>query len=102
ALIADWTEDERQALRNQVPRLGLDTPFRGLTLSNVARLAVNLALDGLRRRARLNHRGDDERGALDPLIETIEEGRSPADRRLAEVHGSWHGEIDKVFESNAF
>jgi glutamate--cysteine ligase len=102
ALIADWTEDERQALRDQVPRLGLATPFRGLTLRDVARDIVNLALEGLRRRARLNRRGEDERGALDPLVEIIEEGHSPADRLLAEFHGSWHGDIDKVFETNAF
>jgi glutamate--cysteine ligase len=56
----------------------------------------------LRRRARLNRRGEDERGALDPLVEIIEEGHSPADRLLAEFHGSWHGDIDKVFETNAF
>src|SRR5262249_20849761 len=74
ALIADWTEDERQTLRDQVPRLGLATPFRGLTLRNVARDVVNLALDGLRRRARLNRKGEDERDALDPLVETIEQG----------------------------
>ena len=82
ALIADWTEEERQALRDQVPRLGLSTPFRGLTLRNVARDAVNLALEGLRRRARLNRKGEDERTALDPLVETIETERSPADRLL--------------------
>jgi glutamate--cysteine ligase len=102
ALIADWTEDERQALRDQVPRLGLATPFRGLTLRDVARDIVNLALEGLRRRARLNRRGEDERSALDPLVETIEEGRSPADRLLAAFHGPWQGDIDKVFETNAF
>jgi glutamate--cysteine ligase len=102
ALIADWTEDEREGLRDQVPRLGLATPFRGLTLRNVARDVVNLALDGLRRRARLNRKGEDERGALDPLVETIEQGRSPADRLLADYCGPWHGNIDKVFETNAF
>jgi len=102
ALIADWTEEERQALRDQVPRLGLSTPFRGLTLRNVARDAVNLALEGLRRRARLNRKGEDERTALDPLVETIETERSPADRLLADYHGPWHGDIDKVFETQAF
>jgi glutamate--cysteine ligase len=102
ALIADWTEEERQALRDQVPLLGLSTPFRGLTLRNVARDAVNMALEGLRRRARLNRKGEDERTALDPLVETIETERSPADRLLADYYGPWHGDIDKVFETNAF
>jgi glutamate--cysteine ligase len=56
----------------------------------------------LRRRARLNRKGEDERTALDPLVETIETERSPADRLLADYHGPWHGDIDKVFETNAF
>ncbi|MGH7093868.1 MAG: glutamate--cysteine ligase, partial [Stellaceae bacterium] len=36
ALVADWTEEEREAIRNDVPRLGLDTRFRGGTLRDVA------------------------------------------------------------------
>ena len=39
--------------------------------------------------------GEDERKALAPLIETVEEGRSPADRLLADYHGPWRGDIDK-------
>jgi glutamate--cysteine ligase len=101
ALTADWTEDERQALRDQVPRLGLATPFRGMTLRTVARDVVNLALDGLRRRGRLNRKGEDERKALTPLVEIIETERSPADRLLADYNGPWQGNIDKVFDTNA-
>jgi glutamate--cysteine ligase len=71
-------------------------------LRNVARDVVNLALEGLRRRARLNRKGEDERGRLDPLVEAIETGRSPADRLLADFHGPWHGDIDKVFDAAAF
>jgi glutamate--cysteine ligase len=56
----------------------------------------------LERRARRDARGEDERKALVPLIETIEEGRSPADRLLALYHGPWQGDIDKVFDTSAF
>ncbi len=83
-LIADWSKDERQGLRDAVPRLGLATPFRGRKLLDVAREVVMIALGGLRRRARLDRAGVDERKALEPLLETLEAGRSPSDRLLAD------------------
>ena len=53
------------------------------------------------RRARLDRNGEDERKALAPLIEITEEGRSPADRLLADFSGPWHGDIDKIFDYSA-
>jgi glutamate--cysteine ligase len=102
ALTRDWTAQERQGLRDQVPRLGLKTPFRGGTLRDVGREMVGLALGGLQRRARLDRNGEDESKALQPLIETVEEGRSPADRLLAAFSGPWCGDIDRVFDTQAF
>jgi glutamate--cysteine ligase len=102
ALIADWTLEEMQALRDAVPRHGLRAPFRGCTVHDVARIMVRLAETGLERRGRLDRKGEDERKALAPLIETIEEGRSPADRLLAAYHGPWGGDIDRLFDTQAF
>jgi glutamate--cysteine ligase len=101
-LIADWSLAERQALRDEVPRLGLATPFHRRRLIDVARDVVMIALGGLRRRARLDRNGEDERKALEPLLETLEQGQSPADRLLADYRGPWRGDIDKVFETKAF
>jgi glutamate--cysteine ligase len=101
ALIADWTEQERQSLRDHVPRLGLAAPFRGSTLRDMAREVVALAEVGLKRRARLDQDGKDERKLLAPLIEIIDEGRSPSDRLLADYHGAWRGDIDKLFDTQA-
>ena len=102
ALTSDWTEAERQGLRSTVPRLGLNTPFRGGTLLDIGRDMVGLALGGLQRRARLDRNDEDEGKALAPLIETLEEGRSPADRLLALYRGPWQADIDKVFDTQAF
>jgi glutamate--cysteine ligase len=101
-LIADWSLAELRALRDSVPRLGLTTPFRSRRLVDVAREVVTIALGGLRRRARLNRSGEDERKALDPLLETLEQGHSPSDRLLADYRGPWKGDIDKAFETQAF
>jgi len=102
ALTRDWSSAERQALRDAVPKLGLNTPFRGRTLREVAREILQVALGGLQRRAKRNRNGEDERKALEPLLLIAEEGRSAADRLLADYHGAWSGKIDRVFEANAF
>jgi glutamate--cysteine ligase len=101
ALVSDWTDSERQALRDQVPRLGLATPFRSSTVGEVARQAVAIAERGLKRRAALDRDGDDERKHLARLAETAAEMRSPADRLLADYASKWRGDIEKLFETHA-
>ena len=101
SLVDGWTEEERQTLRDEVPRLGLATPFRGRTLLDVAREVVELAEGGLKRRAQLDENGEDETKALKPLIETVGEGRTEADRLLAAYEGPWAGNIDRLFETEA-
>ncbi len=100
-LIADWTAEERQAMRDAVPRLGLATPFRGRTLRDVAREVVTLAQEGLTRRARLNDNGEDETRSLKRLWEILDDGKSPADRLLDAYNGPWNGDIDRLFETQA-
>jgi len=102
ALTRDWSEDERQGLRDAVPRLGLNMLFRGRTLRDIGREVVDLAQGGLKRRARLDRSGEDEAKALAPLVEIVEQGRSSADRLLADFAGPWRGDIDRVFDTQAF
>ncbi len=73
---------EVQALRDEVPRLGLKAPFRGGTVLDVAREAVAIADSGLKRRGLFDFDGDDERKYLAPLLQVAAEGRAPADRLL--------------------
>src|SRR3546814_11997654 len=54
---------ERQALRDDVPRLALDSPIPGgRTLRDVAREIVNISAAGLTARARFNGSADNESG----------------------------------------
>ncbi len=70
-------------------------------MRDVARDVVKLAEGGLKRRAQLDENGEDETKALKPLIETVEDGRTPADRLLAAYEGPWAGNIDRLFETQA-
>jgi len=101
ALTHDWTPGEVQVLRDEVPRLGLETPFRGGTVQDVARDAVAIADSGLKRRGLIDSDGDDERKYLAPLLAVAAEGRAPADRLLDLYVSTWNGDIDRLFETEA-
>src|SRR6266566_1878310 len=91
-LIADWTPQEHQTLRDAVPRLGLKTPFRGRTLREVALDVLALSRAGLRRRARRDACGEDETHYLNPLFAIADAGRTPAEDLLKAYETSWHGD----------
>ena len=44
----------------------------------------------------------DERGFLHPVIKTIAENKTPAERLVERFHGLWGGDVTKVFDENAF
>jgi len=97
-LVKDWTAAERQQLRLDVPRTALHTPFRGSSLAEIARRAVEIARAGLRNRAFLNAAGDDETVYLAPLLETLDRGKTPAERWLDKYHGEWAGDLTRIFD----
>jgi glutamate--cysteine ligase len=96
-LVSDWTDVERQTLRNEVPRTAIHTPFRGGTVADIARLVVDLAGDGLRRRKHLAA-GKDETSFLAPLNETLELGKTQAERWLDKYNGAWAGDLTRIFD----
>ncbi len=100
-LIKDWTAEERQQLRDDVPRFALSTPFRKGTVLDIARFVVEIAEAGLKARAYTNL-FDDETSFLRPLKGFIEKGRSAADDLLARYHGEWGGDVRPVFTENVY
>ena len=102
ALTRDWRVDEILALRHEVPRTALQTPFRGTTVGALAREVLQIAADGLRRRARLDGDGADERRHLDRLWEIVETGRTPAEELLELYHGRWNGSLAPIFSEYAY
>jgi len=98
-LVKDWSMEEREALRTQAPRLGLDTPLPGGrgTLQDLGRDAMAIAHRGLTARARLNAIGDNETGYLETLDEIVASGKVPAQRLLDAYHGEWDEDVTKVY-----
>lgn len=101
-MVKDWTAEERQALRDTVPKLGLAARVRGRTVGEIARDCLALARHGLKRRARLDYRGRDETCYLDPLDEIIARGKTPAEDLIDKFKGPWEGSVEPVFAELAY
>jgi len=84
-LVKDWTIDQREQLRRDVPRLALDavTPT-GETMRDFARRVLDIAANGLSRRAKLNSAGDNEGGFLD------------------RYRNEWGGDVSRIYEEFSF
>jgi glutamate--cysteine ligase len=101
-LVKDWNAQQRQQLRDDVPRLGFKATIGGTTLLALARQTLELARQGLARRQRLDRNGRDETRYLRPLEEIVGRGITPAEELLAKFHGEWHGSIAPIFEEYAY
>ncbi|KAK2647299.1 hypothetical protein Ddye_014788 [Dipteronia dyeriana] len=67
-ITTDWTMEERQMLRNKVPKTGLKTPFRDGLLWHVAQDALKFAKDDPERK------GFKESGFLNAVVEVARTG----------------------------
>jgi glutamate--cysteine ligase len=100
-LVKHWSMEEREALRDAVPKLALDAPIPGgRKLLDLAREVLPIARAGLSARSKLNSSGDNETGFLEPLEEIAESGKVPAQRLLDKFHGEWGGDISRVYEES--
>lgn len=79
ALSAGWRYDDVQRLRSQAAMEGLAASFEGSPLAGIAERVIDIARDGLMRRAILDESGQDERVHLAPIAALVERGRTPAD-----------------------
>ena len=95
-LVKAATSQQRQALRHDVPKLGLKAQFMGRSLQALGKDVLALARQGL------VARGLGEEPFLDVLDEIVASGLTPADRLLELYHGPWKGEIAPVFKAAAF
>ncbi len=101
-MVKDWTANEREDLRNGVPRTALKTPFRTTTAGELARQALSISRLGLKNRCRINALNQDETTYLAPLDVIAGNGRTVSDQLLDRYQGGWRGNIDHIFEEFAF
>lgn len=101
-LVKDFTMQERNHLRDNVPKQGFKVPFRNHTLRELALEALKISGMGLQRRNRLNRTGASEAVFIEPLIEFAMANQTPAERKLELYYGDWNQSVDPVFREFAY
>ena len=101
-LVKDWSHEEHAGLRAEVPRRGLETPFRNGSLAEIAREVLAISKSGLKARARLNREDLDESLYLAQLHEILGHGHCLAQEKLAAFHGRWGGSVEPVYGEEAY
>lgn len=101
-LVKNWTAEERQKLRDDVPKLGFAARVAGHDVLHLAKATIALAQKGLARRRRLDAGGEDERRYLRPIEEYVARGITPAEELLEKFHGAWDRSVEPVFTEYAY
>jgi glutamate--cysteine ligase len=101
-LVKDWSAQERQMLRDQVPRQGFKASIRQWNVLNLAKETLKLAEQGLARRRKLDRAGHDETRYLRPIQEFVARGITPAEELLEKFHGPWQGSVDPIYNEYAY
>lgn len=102
-MVKNWSIEERQTLRDTVPKLGLDAPVPGgRTLRDIAGAVLDIAHSGLAARGRLNAAGDNETGFLDPLREIVRTGKVPAQQMLDRYVHAWDEDVCQLYRDSKF
>ncbi len=98
----DWTAEERQKLRDDVPRLALHATIRGRSVQDIAKDVLKIARQGLEARNLHGCKGKTEAAFLDPLDEITQSGKTAAEHLLALYNGDWHQDVTRVFRDFAY
>jgi len=101
-LVKSWTAEERQRLRDEVPKLGFAATIAGRNVLELATTTLDLAEKGLVRRRRLDAGGFDESRYLRPIQEYVARGITPAEELLEKFHGPWQRSVEPVFKEYAY
>ncbi|HEX7741817.1 MAG TPA: glutamate--cysteine ligase [Sphingobium sp.] len=101
-MVKDWTTEERQALRDMVPKQGFRAPFRNTNVLELARRMLEISGEGLRRRASLDSAGMSEDGFINPLRELVARGQTRAEELLHAFQNEWKGDMGKLFSEYNF
>ena len=97
-LVGDWTDEERETLRREVPRTAIRTRFRNRTVAEIGDEVLSIAEHGLRARARRDAGGADETRYLAPLAAILGNRRTQAEVWLERYAGPWAGDVTRIFD----
>jgi glutamate--cysteine ligase len=101
-LVKGWTADERQRLRDSVPKAGLAATVRNRTVLEIAGEVLKFARTGLARRSYFDASGQDETRYLDVLDDRLARATTPAQELLEKYEGPWNGSVEPIYSEEAY
>jgi glutamate--cysteine ligase len=101
-LVKNWTAEQRQQFRNNVPKLGFAATVAGKSALEVAKTTLALARQGLARRRRLDAAGNDEGRYLQSIEDYVARAITPAEELLQKFNGNWQRSVEPVFKEYAY
>lgn len=101
-LAKNWTAEERQALRDDVPRQALAATIGGRPVLDIARDLLAISTTGLRARGRIGSDGSDETGYLAPLYALLDKGQTQADELIELYRTDWAEKVEPVFSERVY
>ncbi|HEY4141407.1 MAG TPA: glutamate--cysteine ligase [Pseudolabrys sp.] len=101
-MVKDWTAEQRQKLRDDVPVQGFRAEIRNRNVLTLAQETLRLAARGLQRRKQLDRNGRDETRYLRPLEESIARGITPAEELLEKYSNEWDNSVGPMFDEYAY
>lgn len=94
ALVKDFSYEEIEQMRSEVPKYALETVIKNKKISDLAKELVNIAEASL-----IFHKETKEEAFyLEDLKELVEQGFCPADVVLKNWHHSWNRSVGKLVE----
>jgi glutamate--cysteine ligase len=101
-MVKHWSAEQRQTLRDDVPRHGLAAKIGGHELLTIGRAVLELATEGLRQRRLYDGQHRDESIYLAVLHERLTRGKTHAEDVLALYQGPWQRSLDPIYRDYAF
>lgn len=96
-LVKNWTAEQRQTLREDVPAQGFEAGIGGRSVRDLALECLSLSRGGLNRRAYLNGHGENETVFLQALDAMARSGQSNADLLIKAYESDWNGDISRCY-----
>jgi glutamate--cysteine ligase len=96
-LTKNWSTEMREKLRQDAPIQALEAEIDQRKIRDIARDLLVIASNGLKRRAKFDKKGRDERIYLALIEEIINDGKTLAQKRLEDFNGPWRGSVDPAF-----
>jgi glutamate--cysteine ligase len=94
-LVKGFDVDTREGLRVDASVRGLQAEVDGVRMMDLARASVALSQAGLA------GRGLGEERYLAPLVQSLDTGKTQADRWLDLYHGAWGGDLTPIYEASS-